>query len=416
MFTFKQLVEEKTQEEVLIELKKFLEDLGILTTNWKPGSPSQTNLQLDAYIYKQLMDRVASQSKNQLNQFATGEALTQLALSRFANKRVLADRTIGYMNVSSSAEIQPRTWLPGELKVTDPNNNLLIFSNVETITVSSTNAENTYKFQALQAGESYNIASDVTMSFVSTINGLEVTNPAYGTNSDTWITSQGSNEESDNALRARNETKFASLQRGETINAGVSNIIYEATQMEFVKIDDTNPRGPGSTDIYIANPLSIATDSQVSASQVAMNANSFQNENYNSNSDEYRNMVYAAEAQPWDRELTIWYEPNLNATDITLQIYSVMDDLVSTTPIGGLSFTVNGGIDAGDSRTHHLPYSEVVDRLMDIEGVRRVSSDDTTDIEISNFKKLLRPSDYDTNLWSTVLTIEKLDASTFSTQ
>lgn len=415
-FTFEQLTEPKTQKEVLVELKKFLEDLGIQTTNWKPRSPSQTNLQLDAYIYKQLLDRIASQSFNQLNQYASGSALSELSISRFQNERILADKTRGYMNVSSSALIQPRTWLPGELKVADPGNNQLVFLNMETITVSSADAESLYKFEAQEAGESYNIQTGVTMSNVVTMNGLRVTNPVFGTNSDTWITDPGVNMESDNALRSRNETKFASLQRGESISKGIEHIIYEANQMEFVRCDDTNPRGPGSVDVYIANALTTGTSTQVDVAQDALNLNSFNNTNYQSDSSAYRVQAFAAPALPWNRAIQVWVSPTFPYQELKEAIAKVMDDLVSITPIGGFKYSINGGIVPSDNRLHHLPYSLVVDRLMNVEGVKMVNASDTSDIDLGPFRKLTRPADHTIYQWDSFIELEQMDSSTFSFQ
>lgn len=401
-FTFDQLITEVTDAETFEELKGFLQDSGINTTNWTPTSPSTFNLMLAAYMYAEIRNRIADQSKNQLNQYATGEALTELARSRFQNERVMPKRTVGDMWVTSTPEIRPVTYPPGTLKVKDPTNSFQ-FWNDEQIVFTDGNPSGSYRFIAEQAGSSYNIPTDVTMSLVTTQVGIEVTTPAYSTGASTWYYIAGTDEETDESLRQRNATKFATLQRGESIWKGIESIVREATQIEYVYVDDTNPRGPGTFDVYISNPLELPTSTSINFAQDALNQNIMANDTFLSDiTGSYRGQIFAADPVYFDRAITVLHDPSYVEAEIQDSVFSALDDYVSNSPVGGFTFQV-GSTDFG---TNVADLSSLYDILMDIDGVRKVVIEDCDiNIAIGTSGKLLPPLAG----WDSLVTVDPLN-------
>lgn len=405
-FNFQQLTAGITDEEALQELKNFLEDQGINVTNWKPGSPSQTNLQLDAYVYRNLVNRIAQQSFNQLNQYASASALTELARSRFQNERVLAVNTSGYMYVSSSSVARPITFLATELKVSDPDNGLTYW-NTDQIVLNDSNPAGSFRFLAEEPGVEYNIDTNITMSLVQTQIGLEVTTPPYAIGATTWYDIPGKDEESDNSLRQRNETKFATLQRGESIYRGVEAMVRNATSIEYTKVDDSNPKGPGTVDVYLAGFLDTATPAQVIESQAVLDLNFFGNVGFNpADTDDRRVSAIAAPKTNWNvsNNIVVWIDPSFLKHDIEVAVDKAMNDLLSVIPIGGYNLSTS---DFGSiSKPHHVPWSLITQTLMDITGVKRVFAASCEDIDVGEFGKLVPPFN---NSWTTAITVQLLD-------
>lgn len=107
------------------------------------------------------------------------------------------------------------------------------------------------------AGSAGNIANNSTLHLVTAYPGLSVTNPPI-TGTTSWITTRGRDVEALPVLadrcRARwadlaegtSAEKFARLVRLAFTSAGLTNPVTR------IYVDDTNPNGPGSVDIYLA--------------------------------------------------------------------------------------------------------------------------------------------------------------------
>lgn len=398
MFTFEQLTENKSRDELIEELKSFLIDAGVDTTNWTPGSPSMMNLQLDAFLYEQLLNRISSTAKNQLNQFAEGSFLTLLSKSRFDNERILSSKTQGIMQVSAANYALPVSWNIGECRVKDTSTSL-IYINVEPIFLNASNPSGPYRFEAEEAGSAYNIVANSPMQLVNTVAGVSVANPALA-GSSTWFDSAGQDEESDDSLRARNAAKFATLQRGENIQAGVEYIVRTASGAEHVKVDDTNPRGAGTVNVYIADRLGSATPTQIDLAQDALNIHFFGNEDFLGIPGDYRAEAMLANTIEFNRAFDIYFSPNYHEQTITDLIYAALDEWIADHPIGGKSYTVGG---VGAQFVANI--SELTDVIMDIEGVRRVVFSNPNEFTVGEYNKLVPPSAG----WSSTVTINRLD-------
>lgn len=398
MFTFEQLTTLKEREELLEELRKVLEDGGIETSAWDPGSPSMMHLQLDAYLYDMLLQRIASTAKNQLNEFASGDYLTLLSRSRFSNERVLAVRTEGYFKIEAQAFALPINYGIGEFEVKDPSSSF-VYTNMEPIALTAIVPSASIRFQANEPGRAYNISNNLNLEPVNTVAGISITNPPYSPSASTWYEIAGADEESDESLRNRNKTKFATLQRGENIASGIEYLVRNATNAPYVAVDDSNPRGAGTVDIYVSNELETASPSQIVDAQAVINMHMFANENFGGIPGEYRGEVKAAETIEFDRDITVLVDPAYPGVVMNQLITEAITSWISQTPIGGYSFTVGG---VGVFNVADLGALEK--NLLSIEGVSKVLIFDCgNEFIIGPWNKLI-PSDM-TNI--TISTLDK---------
>lgn len=175
--------------------------------------------------------------------------------------RTPAAKTIGTFRITDSSNVGPlATKIVGEVRVTygDP---AIIFTNREAFSVALSGYTDV-SFVAEVAGTSGNIPNSSTLGFVTAIPGFTVTNPAVGATG-TWITTAGSAAESDAAYLRRAIARWSSLGAG----GNASAVAYRCTQADsaltLIGVDDANPNGPGSADVYLATASGTASGGQV---------------------------------------------------------------------------------------------------------------------------------------------------------
>jgi phage-related baseplate assembly protein len=104
--------------------------------------------------------------------------------------------------------------------------------------------------EAETAAADRDVANDTITIMETAIAGCTVSNPAIGVTG-TWITRNGADEESTESLRTKNRSKWSTLGLG----PGTAYEVFARQGHESVRRvypDATNPRGPGTFDIYIA--------------------------------------------------------------------------------------------------------------------------------------------------------------------
>lgn len=390
MFDFDQLKTGLTFDQALEELRELAESQGINTAGWRVGSPEYTMLQMLALYYSEQSQRVAQSSLNQINQFASGAALTYLADSHFDNQRIEATGTIGNMIVTGSSAFVPRTFQPTELKVTDGS---YVFYNVNQFTITNLVPYVTESFQAEALGSAYNISPDSTLSTVETNIGFTVTNPS-NSGSNTWITQFGGDEESDRALQLRNQLKYSSLQTGDLTIDRVKYLCLSASIANtYVSIDDSNPRGAATANIYLSNDTSTATSASVAAAQLAMNQAFFGNLNGDLIT------CFAASASYFSRPITVYYDASvIDPTSLQATVKDTADLWIASIPIGG---------------NNYLPFANniasITDLIRDIESISNVRKvnilSGSTDISLATNEKLVSPSDN----WASIISFVRLN-------
>jgi hypothetical protein len=123
-------------------------------------------------------------------------------------------------------------------------------------------------FRSESSGAAYNVPPGA-VSFLNTpIQGVSIANPADPV-SGTWITRAGADPESDASLRAKCRDKWGSLGAAGNL-AAVRYRIRKAAELFALSISrfrvrDDNPNGPGSVDVYLANPAGPASAAEVKA-------------------------------------------------------------------------------------------------------------------------------------------------------
>lgn len=259
MATLAELLEPVTEDEAETTVLALLEAVGFPATSWQPFSVPRTFVKLFSKLYADARSGVTSIVKSRLLDLSEGLALTYLALYLYQVERAEATPTIGSFVLTDDGGA-PYDIEVGQLSVQHDATGLL-FTNTTAGTLASSGTL-TLTFQAEQTGAAYNIATGTALSFAETLEGVLVTNPQVGVTG-TWITTPGTDEQTDASLREECRNKWA------TVGAGTADA-YEAWAIEgdptITKVRVLSP--PDEADGMVR--VLLATDAgDASATQVA---------------------------------------------------------------------------------------------------------------------------------------------------
>jgi hypothetical protein len=113
-------------------------------------------------------------------------------------------------------------------------------------------------------GAQGNIAPGATWLNVTSLPGYTATNPAVGATG-VSVTTAGADAESSASVVLRCRNKWSTLGRGGNAAAVAYRIAAADATITRWFIDDANPNGPGSLDVYIAPSTGTASGGQVTA-------------------------------------------------------------------------------------------------------------------------------------------------------
>lgn len=358
-----------TRDQALESLIEVLDGLGFNATSWQEGSTQRTFLQMVAEAWSQVTLAQAYIATFGFNELAEGPALTSFSASQYDNARLPAITTQGEQVLTDSGAGGPYTITLGQLVSSDENG--VKFRNVTTGTIPLSGTL-TLTFEAEIAGTSGNIPTDSTLSLDTPLVGVDVTNPAIATTT-SWVSRSGVDQESDINLRERNRTKWfqqnqitkpADAYINLTLGAvdGSSNPIG----ITRVGVDATNPRGPGSLDVIVADATGPASPTQVSDLQTYLDARKAPTADV---------LVRAAVSSAIAVTGTVYLS---SSTDTPAKRAEIEDSIHQATipagedPSGYFNIIPIGGDDLGTGADYVL-FSRIIEQIMAISGVESVS-------------------------------------------
>lgn len=191
--------------------------------------------------------------------------LDLLAAGYYGLTRAPASAAVGVVRLTASALASSGNVPALQLTVSDVLGNL--YRNVDAFTVTPSQAVNV-TVRAIVAGTQANVPNNSITTMVTTIGGVTVNNPVQaGTSS--WLTSAAVDPELNATLATRCRARWAATSYGGAAGA-YQQWIAEAFTSRGVpstitrsSVDDTNPNGPGSNDVYLANATGPATVAEV---------------------------------------------------------------------------------------------------------------------------------------------------------
>ncbi len=222
--------------------------LGFNARSWQSGSIQRTFLEIFARVYADLSIGISQIAKGGYLYLAEGPWLHLKADSDYDNQVNLAVATQGTIVLTSAPLAPPHTIAIDDLVVSTESD--ITFRNK---TGGTLNPGQTISlmFEAEVAGAGGNVAPNTITILKTALAGVTVTNPVLPSPATSWITRDGADQETDEELRTRCNTKWGTLGIGPGM-AYVHNARQASASVKRVYVDATNPRGPGTLDVYLA--------------------------------------------------------------------------------------------------------------------------------------------------------------------
>jgi len=358
MLSISQLRKPAARQEVLDEWIDILQSLGFSTTGWQPGRVQRTFLTAAATIVADMSEVAKAIVEFGFNSFSSGVPLTEFARSRYENTRLPAVKTAGPMTLTSTALV-PYDIEVGQLIVSNDSGKKFRNTTGGTLNAGGTL---TLTFQATLAGQSHNVGSNTVTKILTPLAGVTVANSAP----DPWYTTTGIDQETDAALKERNRTKWAT-QSLEMVADGYRNYALSVAGITKISIDDNNPRGENTIDVYVAAEFSLVGAAEKQALQEIFAKRVF------GTSSTYEEPPTAgttvAVLDPNTDELTltgtVYHDPNVSEATVTDAVNEALEDFLTATPIGGYDFA------PGPSNV--ITPGDILQVLEAVEGVRTVT-------------------------------------------
>lgn len=263
--TLEQLRNRPTRAEVLDVIVGELASIGFETTSWQSGSIQRTLLTGVAAIGADVSSLAVTLVKSVYNRHAFGAALRELSISDYGNSAQLAQRTVGPVTLVSTAAT-PYDVEVNQLVASTTNN--VEFRNVEAGTIPAGGSV-TLEFEAMLAGGQGNVPNNAITLLKTPVAGVTISNPAGGNG--IWYTTAGADPEPAAKLRQRNSARWGTLNQIAMPTGGYEFLALSVPAVTKVLVDNLNPRGPNTIDVYIATASGPPTSTELTAVQTLLN-------------------------------------------------------------------------------------------------------------------------------------------------
>jgi hypothetical protein len=334
-------VVEVTHDQAKQELLDQLQGLGFTATSWQKFSIPSLLVGIGAEIIAKSSKVAVFLKSLALNETSEGESLTRFSRSHYANEREEAVAAQRRITLACTATEGPHAIGLGDVVITHSDGTT--FRNVAGLSViypAALPSGGTLPllFEAEVAGTAGNFTDTELVtagSLVTTMAGVSIVSD--------FLDRAGVDEEDDDRLKVRNSSKWARIGEFELIRDRVINIALEAAPaVTIVEVDDQNPRGAGTFDIYLAGDSTTAGTSDVALVQAAFDLRVL---------GQYADgAVPRGYARPAPETLldvagTVYYLANFSLADVQAAIEGAgptvkgaLQTFVESVPLGGFDF------------------------------------------------------------------------------
>ncbi len=328
-----------------------LSGLGFSATSWPLSSNQHKFVRAFSTCWSDISETVRQIADFTVNDYATGSPLTNLSRSHFGNIQHPAGRTVGPYLLTNAGAV-PYTIVPGQLILESTTG--VQFTNTTGGTLAASGGTLTVTINAATAGSAGNVANDSITKMLTSLAGVTGTNS--GLAGAPWYTTAGTDEESVQATRQRNADRITTLNQISMPGSGYRLIAMSVPGIERVEVDDTNPRGPNTLDVYVATAAGPAGATDLALVQAAFATKRSPSANV---------LAKAPTNRSLDAVGTVYFARGFNTASRQAQVVQQMTDYVNSLPIGGIKLPpATSGV---------FPKSELVTAMSQIPGVAAVN-------------------------------------------
>ena len=215
------------------------------TTSWESDSVPRAILETEADALADLSTQIANVASGGILDLSSGDWLTLLAHHLYGRDRYASTPTRGNLTLTNPAGAGSISISAGQLWAM--SNAGLRYTNTAAATLPAGPSTLSLAFAAERPGAAYNTVPGQIQTLVTSLPGVTVTNGSG------WITTQGTDTESDALLRQRCRDAWASIGAGSTA-ATYELWAREATSEITRVLANPDPSIAGRVDVLIAGP------------------------------------------------------------------------------------------------------------------------------------------------------------------
>lgn len=336
-----------------------LSGLGFNATAWQSGTPQRTLLLGLSRVTSNFAEIGKQIAEMCFNQLARGAALEAYSIARFGNTPKPGTKA-KYTETLTNAGTVPHTVGVGQLLLATKQG--VQFRNTTGGTVAAGGGTLALTIEAIKKGAIGNVADGSITVLVTPLAGVTCTNV---------LLSSGEDPELDSALQLRNSTQWARLTVELVRDSYINLALSASDSIRRAEVNDTNPRGAGTIDVYIAGASSTSGLAEIEAAQDLFAERAFQTEPYPAdpapspaNPDPTRVLVRAATGVPVDVAGTVYYGSTYSPADIQLKVEAAIAAYIALAPIGGYPYPSPGNV---------IPKNNLEAAILKVPGVRTVT-------------------------------------------
>lgn len=354
MITLAELRKPLTYAEGSTFVLDLLQLQGFDTTGWQEGRIQKSMITTFSMIVSELSEGAAYAANANSSTYAEGTALTIYSKERYQNTRNEAKATVGPVqlrNVSST----PYTLQPGELLIGTDQGVEFSLSLPVTVGGGSVASPTTVSgtFTCTQRGSIGNVGSGTLTRMLTPLAGVTCTNSG-----NPWYTIAGTDDELDASLRESNANKWSRLTA--EYPEDTYKEIARVAGAPKARVDATNPRGPGTIDIYCAGQTAALSTPTLTAIQAAFAARTFYTSATYPAPTDSRVKVYSTSTFPLNVTAHIFRRSDVDEPTVISRVNTALTAYLIETPIGGWDYA---------SVQHVLLSEDIRRRIETVDGV-----------------------------------------------
>lgn len=265
---FSDLLTKLTRENVVARILGVLQAAGFPVTSWGSTSIPRILIESFAEVAVEISATIVSIAQMVTLETAEGDALTLHAKDAYDEDRKPALPTKGTRTLVESAG-NPQSWAAGELVIVSASDATLVYRNVDGADLAA-NGSLAVTFAAEAPGSKYNVDGAELGELATPVPGVAIT----ATTGSGWIAQEGTDEESDEALRVRCRAKWGTLAAAAPEDAYRAWALKSSSEITKVHVQEDPLAVPPTPAVrtYVASDAGSPTSGAVTAADAYIQA------------------------------------------------------------------------------------------------------------------------------------------------
>lgn len=255
---------------LLLELR----DAGFALALAPSGDSRRNAVEFTAAALAKADEMVSKIAAGAFLETVVGDWLTLRARSGFDTERKAAGMTVGTVRLTCASTAGPYTvgvggvWVGRAASGSQPARR---FQNL----TGGTLPQGGYidvQVSAEAPGSAYNLGNGQITTLFTGLSGVSVSNPGFGVNNtwNTWITTQGTDEEGTDPLRARCRSRWGTI--GRLANDSAYAYLATTASAEITRVRVYRGAGDGTVEVVVAGATGAVSESARAAADAAITA------------------------------------------------------------------------------------------------------------------------------------------------